>query len=230
MTAVLTSLLSSVSDHHLHGLATGFESAGTEVAAVTGPWDERMRAFQDGRVLAGWLCGLLHVELQNQGGWPYRAVAAQPSTRPDTLGLPVYYGDIVVARQSRRLGFADLEGATFAYNEESSLSGFRMMTDHLRAIGSDLSFFGGATKSGSHLASLELVANGSADCAVIDSTLIDDRVEGTDAIRVVTSLGPYPAPPLVTLPEDEDHVRSIAITAGWVGVADDAYDDLRSPR
>ncbi|MEX2280627.1 MAG: PhnD/SsuA/transferrin family substrate-binding protein [Acidimicrobiia bacterium] len=226
MTAVLASLLSPVSDHHLYGLVAAFRSAGTEVVTVAGPWDDRFEAFQDRQVLAGWLCGLLHVELRSQGDWPYRAVAAPPSTRPATLGRPVYFGDIVVADQSDRVTFKDLAGARFAYNEEGSLSGHRMMIDHLQAIGSDLSFFGGAIRSGSHVASLRLVANGSADCAIIDSTLIDDRVEGTDAIRVVTSVGPYPAPPLVTTPDDEDRVRSVAITAGWVGVADDAYDEL----
>lgn len=228
MTAGLTSLLSPVSDHHLDGLVTAFQSAGTPVETVDGPWDDRMRAFQNRQVLAGWLCGLLHVELQSQGGWPYRAVAAPPSTRPDSLGLPVYFGDVVVARQSDRLTFEDLAGATFAYNEKGSLSGYLMMIDHLHAIGHDLSFFGAAIKSGSHLASLQLVANGSADCAIIDSTLIDDRVDGTDAVRVVTSVGPYPAPPLVAMPENRERVRTVAQAAGWVEIADDSYARLRS--
>lgn len=230
MTAVLTSLLSPVSDHHLEEVAGAFRSAGTDVVTVTGAWDERFAAFGERQVLAGWLCGLLHVELQSRAEWPYLAVAAPPSTRPDTLGLPVYFGDIVVAGQSDRVAFEDLAGATFAYNEEGSLSGYRMMIDHLRSIGSDLSFFGGAMKSGSHLASLELVAHGSADCAIIDSTLIDDRVDGTDAIRVVASVGPYPAPPLVALADDQDRVRSVAIAAGWVEVAEHAYDELRPTR
>lgn len=230
MTPGLASLLSPVSDHHLDGLVAAFQSAGTPVETVAGPWDDRMGAFQNRQVLAGWLCGLLHVELQSQGGWPYRAVAAPPSTRPETLGLPVYFGDVVVARQSDRLTFEDLAGTTFAYNEEGSLSGYRMMLDHLRSIGSGLSYFGRTVKSGSHLSSLALVANGSADCAIIDSTLIDDRVEGTAAVRIVASVGPYPAPPLVALPEDEERVRSVAMTARWVGVADDDYVRLRSDR
>ena len=227
MTIGVTSLLSPASDHRLRGVTEALAQAGHDVAFVDGPWQSRLAALRDGIAVAGWMCGLLHVELSKEGDWPYRAVAAPPCTRDVSKGAPVYFGDVVVAPDSDVRDFLDLRGSRFAYNEVTSLSGYRMMMDLVALHDSDLSFFSQTIASGSHMASMRLVADGRADCAIIDSTLLDDRVEGTDAIRTLVSVGPYPAPPLVVAPELEDVLRSAATSSGWAPVADDEYSMLR---
>lgn len=223
MSIGITSLLSAASDHHVRALLPN----DLDGVFIDGPWEGRHAAMREGRAVGGWICGLLHTELRTRGDWPFEAVAAPPSTRPDHLGLPVYFGDVVVSGDSDVTEFAELEGRTFAFNEEGSLSGHRMMVDRLTAEGTDLSFFGRTVRSGSHLTSIQMVIDGTADCAIIDSTLIDDRVEGVDQIRIVNSVGPYPAPPLVAAVGEENTVRILGQAAGWIPVNEGAYDVLR---
>lgn len=223
MSLGITSLLSASSDHRVRALIA--QTAG--FSFVDGPWDERHAAMREGAAIGGWLCGLLHVDLGRSGQWPFVAVAAPPSTRPDHLGRPVYFGDVVVSADRDVAEFGELRGRTFAFNEESSLSGHKMMLDLLAAEGADLSFFGRTVRSGSHLTSIQMVIDGAADCAIIDSTLIDDRVDGVDQLRIVTSVGPYPAPPLVAAEGEENTVRILGQAAGWIPVDERAYDVLR---
>ena len=226
MSIGITSLLSPASDHRVRMLTDVLASTNHDVTFIDGPWQKRFDAMRDGTAVAGWLCGLLHVELAAGGAWPHHAVAAPASPRADSRGDPVYFGDVVVAPHSDVREFADLRGATFAYNEASSLSGYRMMMDLVALHGSDLSFFSRTTISGSHLASMRLVAHGDADCAIIDSTLVDDRAEGTELVRTLVSVGPYPAPPLVTGPGHEELFRSAAIRSGWAPIGEAAYSTL----
>ena len=228
MTIGVTSLLSAASDHRLRTVTEALAHAGHDVEFVDGPWQNRLDALRDGFAVAGWLCGLLHVELSTLGDWPYRAVAAPESTREVSKGDPVYFGDVVVAPNSDVRDFLDLRGSRFAYNEVSSLSGYRMMIDLVALHDSDISFFSETIASGSHLTSMRLVAEGVADCAIIDSTLLDDHVEGTDAIRTLVSVGPYPAPPLVAAPGFEDLLRSAATSRGWASIGDEEYSMLRA--
>jgi ABC-type phosphate/phosphonate transport system substrate-binding protein len=225
MSLGLTSLLSPVSDHRLHALIESFRESRLEVRFVDGTWAERRQALDDGDAEIGWLCGLLHADLQAGQRWPLHAVAAPRSSRDAARGQPVYFGDVVVAEKSPRRNMADLEGAVFAYNEEASLSGYRMMLDALGAAGKDLAHFGRSIQSGSHMASMDLVRTGDADCAIIDSTLIDDLEPA--GLVVIESIGPYPAPPLVAVPDHVESVGAAAAAAGWVRVDDRRYDTLR---
>lgn len=231
MSAGLTSLVSAVSDPAAVDLIDDLRQAGVDLEFVDGPWEARLAALRDGEAQVGWLCGLLHVMLQAQGDWPFEAVAAPRSTRPDVLGMPVYFGDVVVRGDSPHTVFGDLEGGVFAYNEESSLSGYHMMRDQLAMMGTDLTFFGETLRSGSHLESAALVAGGTADCAIIDSTLMDAAIPGTDRLRTLVSVGPYPAPPIVTT-----HAEAAALRAAldehtdWAPVSDDAYTGLHRLR
>jgi phosphonate transport system substrate-binding protein len=226
MTTALTSLLSPVSDHRVHRLVEELGRLGHDVRFLDAPWDERLRAARAGEVAGTWVCGLLHVELGSRGGWLYSAVAAPASSRPGTGGAAVYFGDVVVNRGAPYRTFDDLQGSTFAFNEEASLSGYRMMVDHLRSIGTDLEYFGTTRRSGSHRASLDMVLAGEADCAMIDSTITDEGIDGLDRVRIVHSVGPYPAPPLVVTPEWRDRVATAASAAGWRLTADSAYRSL----
>jgi ABC-type phosphate/phosphonate transport system substrate-binding protein len=230
MSEGMTSLLSPFSDPIARDLVGHLQQQGRDVRWIDGPWNNRVKSVRDGVATAAWLCGLLHITFQSEGGWPLTAVAAPRSERGGHVGSPVYFGDIVVAQDSPHLRFEDLAGTTFAYNEEGSLSGYWMMLDHLASLGLDLAYFGAKVRSGSHLASLQLVATGAADCAIIDSTLLDAGCPGSEEVRTVTSVGPYPAPPLVVHPGGADALRHAVIAhPGWAPVTDADYHGLRRP-
>jgi ABC-type phosphate/phosphonate transport system substrate-binding protein len=228
VTIGLTSLLSPVSEHHLAGLVGHLRRTGLDVSLLGGSWDDRMWALRSGEAAGGWLCGLLHATLDGAGEWPFQVVAAPRSPRADDARRPVYHGDVVVRSGAPQQTFADLEGTTFAFNEEASLSGFHMMRHHLVGLGSDLTYFSRTIATGSHLASLQSVADGTADCAVVDSMLMDDGAADGLSLRTVISVGPYPAPPLVARPHVFDDLRSaLAGNDVWSPVADGAYRGLR---
>ena len=228
MTLGITSLLSPASDHRVTSLVASARAGGIDIEFVDGGWEQRLDALRSGAAAAGWICGLLHVELQASTIWPLRAVAAPRATRSGLAGAPVYFGDVVVARDSPIREFSDLAGLSFTYNEAASLSGFRMMVARLTELGTDLGFFGSSFASGSHAESLRLVAQGAADCAVIDSTLMDDQVSGSDQVRILTSIGPYPAPPLIADPSVSQLARTAAEAAGWASLDEDVYAILRA--
>lgn len=197
MSTGLTSLLSSVADPLARSVAD--HASGENLVWIDGDWQERDAALTDGRAGAGWLCGLLHVIRHATGSWPFEVVAAPVCPRPQWEGAPVYFGDVVVRADSEVTDLAGLAGRRFAYNEEVSLSGHHMMRARLSSLGRDFGYFGSLVRTGSHLASLQAVLAGEADCAVVDSMVTD--VVADSRIRTVESLGPYPSPPIVVRPE-----------------------------
>jgi phosphonate transport system substrate-binding protein len=114
---------------------------------------------------------------------------------------PIYFSDVIVRRDSLFENFEDLRGATWAYNEVGSQSGYHIVRYKLAKIGADGSFFGKIVASGAHLNSLAMVLAGEADGAAIDSTVLAmaQREEPTLAnqIRIIEALGPSPIPPWV---------------------------------
>ncbi len=165
------------------------------------PWQEREQLLDDGRIQVGWMCGLLYAWKSHQDNNNLELLAA-PVMRGDRYqDRPVYFSDIIVRRDSRFFSFADLRNATWAYNEERSYSGYIVLSHHLASLNESISFFGPASVSGSHLNSLQMVVDGRADTAAIDSTILDcelhRRPELGSLIRVVETLGPSPSPPLI---------------------------------
>src|SRR5581483_11504435 len=88
---------------------------------------------------------------------------------PRAQGAPLYFSDVIVPAASRASCFDELAGGAWAYNDLCSLSGFHCL---LRKLGGRKRFFASLRASGSHLASIELVAQGLADGAAIDSNAL----------------------------------------------------------
>jgi phosphonate transport system substrate-binding protein len=171
--------------------------------------------------------------------------------QPRYQGQPVYFSDVVVRKDSPYQTFEDLRGATFAYNEPGSVSGYWTMRYHLATIGAFDGFFGRIIGSGGHVNSLKMILAGEIDTAAIDSTVLDVELAKTpelaDKIRIVEGLGPTPIPPWVvrrSLPEEQKRELREALVAiqaaedgrrlldgllvgGFSAVSDDYYDPVR---
>ena len=116
-------------------------------------------------------------------------------------GRPFYFPDVDVRRDSRFQSFADLRGASWAYNERGSQSGYHVTLYHLARLGEVGRYFGRTFGSGGHARSLRMVLAGEVDASAIDSTVLEWELarapELTARIRVIETLGPSPIPPLV---------------------------------
>src|SRR5919109_3608116 len=94
---------------------------GCAVELTEGRGYERLEAGQED---VAFVCGLPYVRL---AGGERRSVEllAAPILEGDRYGgRPIYYSDVVVARESSATCFADLRGASWAFNEPDSQSGF----------------------------------------------------------------------------------------------------------
>lgn len=137
-------------------------------------------------------------------GYPYRAELADDVTY---VGTPVYdidcaaghyFSVFVVRADDPRSSLREFADARFAYNEAMSQSGWAAPQTHA----SDLGFvFSNSVKSGAHLASAQMVAEGRADIAALDAVswrLMTRWDEFANNLRVLNTTIPTPALPLIT--------------------------------
>jgi phosphonate transport system substrate-binding protein len=114
---------------------------------------------------------------------------------------PVYFSDVIVRAEAPYQTFADLRGATFAYNQAASFSGYVLPRHHLLTLGETLDYFGATVATGSHASSMDWVQGKRADAAAIDSVVLEmewrQRPERAAEVRVVASLGPAAMPPVI---------------------------------
>ncbi len=164
-------------------------------------WVERHQQIDAGEVSVGWMCGL-----------PYVTRAAQPAANIKLLAAPVmagkrygaqpcYFSDMVVHQDSPFQQFADLRGATWAYNDPGSHSGYNIIRTTLASMGANGRFLGQAFCSGGHMKSLAMILQRKVDMAALDSTVLDwawqTQPDIRRHLRIIASLGPSPIPPLV---------------------------------
>ena len=164
-------------------------------------FEERERLLDSGEIHLGWICGLLYVFKTKYSRPNLDLLAAPVMGGRRYHNQPVYFSDVVVRRDSPCHTFADLRGARWAYNEPRSYSGYYLVIHHLDTLGESQNFFEGRVESGAHLNSLQMVINGRADVAAIDSTVLDNELAQrpglADQMRVIEVLGPSPIPPWV---------------------------------
>src|SRR6266571_5332589 len=164
---------------------------------------------------------------------------------------PIYFSDVIVRSDSPYTSFDDLGGCVWAYNERVSHSGCNLVCYSLLERGKSLDYFGKTVKSGSHLRSLEMVLEGEADAAAIDSHL-SDILRSRDKslagrLRVADVLGPSSIPPvvvsrrldnelkcklqdaLITMHLDDCGARQLreGLIERFVAVKDEDYGDIR---
>ncbi len=186
----------------------------------SGPAPNEPDPFATGRYDGAFICtppllSLRSVEL---------AGAAFVFDDPRADGRPLYFADVVARPDFQR--FEDLRGATWAYNDDQSLSGYYAMLLALRRKHQDISFFEALTPTGSHLASLQAVAQGQADAASIDSQTLRLYPDLAKELRVIDTWGPFPTHPIVLRRElDADAKRRIK--TGLLTMPINAYGVIR---
>jgi phosphonate transport system substrate-binding protein len=163
------------------------------------PWQERERLFDAGQIHVCWICGLPYVWKADHGQPSLELLVAPVMQGPRYQNCPVYFSDVIVLRTSQFQSFADLRGASWAYNEPHSHSGYNVVRAHLAILGETAGYFGRVIESGAHQTSLELLLAGAIDATAIDSTVLETELqrhpEIESRIRVVATLGPSPIPP-----------------------------------
>lgn len=165
------------------------------------PWQARERMLDEGSVDLCWICGLPYVRKAALSPGSMEPLVAPVMAGSRYGNVPVYFSDVVVHRDAPYFRLEDLEGATWAYNEPGSHSGYCVVCYELALKGKSLDFFGQVIESGSHQTSLALILKKEVDGSAIDSTVLELEIanhpEIASQIRIVGSFGPSPIPPWV---------------------------------
>lgn len=169
---------------------------------ISGPMQGDHDPFADGTADLGFVCSPSYLWLLAQPEPSIELVPAAFVFRdPRHRGAPVYFSDVVVRADHAARSFADLAGCTWGFNDECSLSGYFATLQKLHEIGCQGEFFGRRVRTGSHLASLELLLDGTIEGAAIDSTVLAHayrlRPELARRLRIVDGWGPFPIQPIV---------------------------------
>ena len=157
--------------------------------------------YDDAQVDVAFICGLPYV-LKQQDAQPTIELLVAPVLCGQRYSEPpVYFSDVIVQQGSSYQTFEDLAGCRWAFNEEISYSGYRVVDYFLGQQGYSWDFFGDVVRAGSHQNAMKMVQEGRVDAAAIDSQAFAvekiQRPELAEAVRVITSVGPSPMPPVV---------------------------------
>ncbi|MFQ5794211.1 MAG: phosphate/phosphite/phosphonate ABC transporter substrate-binding protein [Candidatus Bipolaricaulia bacterium] len=176
------------------------------------PWQERERLLDVDQIQVGWICGLPCVWKVDQPDSHIELLAAPVMRGARYQNRPIYFSDVVVYRDSRFHTFADLQGASWAYNEPRSHSGYNLVRYHLATLGETSGYFGKVVESGAHQTSLQMILDRQVDASAIDSTVLELELrrypEIRSQIRVIETLGPSPIPPWVILKSVPQKLRT----------------------
>lgn len=197
-------------------MAPIYAALGAYVGGMLGlptSFEQRLLDAMDDLTLASgefgvaFLCGLPFARREHAVPGRLVPLVAPVMSAPRYADRAVYFSDVLVRAESPAQRFADLSGARLCYNDAGSNSGYNVLRHHLiqhkeqHGLPADAPFFGKVLASGSHQQSIHLILNGEADCAAIDSTVLERQQQLTPAIaprlRSVTVLGPFPMPPMV---------------------------------
>lgn len=171
---------------------------------------------------------------------------------PQMYGETVYYSYLIVPAGSSASSLRDLRGASFAFTDPLSNSGYLVPTYQLFLLGeTPSSFFSSYILTYSHDNSVMAVVDKLIDGAAVDSLVYDyivaDNPELAAEIKIIARWGPYGIPPVVTSPSLERQLKqqlrdffldlhksdegamilkNLAIDR-FVVVPDDIYDSVR---
>ena len=182
-------------------------------------WQEREQMLDQGRIQAGWICGLPYIWKADRPQPAIELLAAPVMQGARYENRPVYFSDVIVHRDAAYQTFADLRGAIWAFNEPNSHSGYNITRYHLASLGETAGYFGKVIEAGSHQGALEMVLARQIDASAIDSTVLEVELRRRpfilDQIRIIEILGPSPIPPWVVSchlpPEHRSTIRRVLL-------------------
>ncbi|MCC5636586.1 PhnD/SsuA/transferrin family substrate-binding protein [Nostoc sp. CHAB 5844] len=147
------------------------------------------------------ICGLPLVRYSQVAANQLQPVVAPVMEAPRYQNRPIYFTDVIVNADSQLFSFADLAGKTLCYNDRGSNSGYNLLRHRLVQGQHPKNFFAQTIQSGFHQRSIRWVVEGLADCAGIDSVVLEQELRDfpdlSKHLRVVEVIGPCPMPPLV---------------------------------
>jgi phosphonate transport system substrate-binding protein len=158
-----------------------------------------------------------------------RSASYEPICAPVLLGeryrdRPIYFSDVIVRRGLDAASFADLRGASFAYNEPSSHSGYGVVRHKLVTMGETGGFFGRVVPTGAHMHSIAQVVAGTVDASAIDSHVLALEVRDDPALsehfRIIDALGPSTIQPVVAAAHVTARIRE-AVRGAFLRMAED---------
>jgi len=160
--------------------------------------------WADPSLLLAQACGYpLMTDLAGQ----VRFVATPRYAAPGCRG-PFHRSAVVVRVLERAQGLAELAGARLALNDETSGTGMNLLRALVAPLAGGRPFFGEVAVTGSHLASAEAVAGGTADLAALDCVTWAHlrRLRPTLAaqLRVLTWSAESPGLPLITARQTDE--------------------------
>lgn len=169
------------------------------IEAKTDPLDDQL--LQNDQWDLIFICGLPLIRHNRIAVKPLQLLAAPVMLGDRYENQPIYFSDIVVNAASNFKQFEDLAGTRFCYNDQGSNSGYNLLRyrllQHLDPRG--ISYFSHVQQSGSHQRSLQWIANGFADCAAIDSVVMEAELrqfpELRQSLRIIESMQ-SPMPPM----------------------------------
>jgi phosphonate transport system substrate-binding protein len=214
-------------------------------------WEVRERRFDAGQIDIAWICGAPYVRKADRPDASLELLVAPVMAAARYQQRPIYFSDVVVHRASPFREFADLRGASWAYNEPGSHSGYHVVRYYLARLGESSGYFGRVIESGAHQTSLQYILDRQVDAAAIDSTVLElvcaQRPEVRAQLRVIATFGPSPMPPWVIgrhiAPQLREQVRTLLLhmhedphgqailnrgqIARFAAVTDRTYDAIR---
>jgi phosphonate transport system substrate-binding protein len=171
------------------------------------------------------VCSLPYVTFEAEGRSPADPVAAPVLIGDRYGGLPIYFSDVIVHRDSPFGSFLDLRGRSWAYNETLSHSGYGITRYHLVRLGETRGFFSEVVEAGFHQEAIRLVARGEVDGSAIDSQVLEVELrlhpELREAVRVVEALGPSTIQPVAVSRRLDDDLRE-AVRDALISMHEDA--------
>jgi phosphonate transport system substrate-binding protein len=198
------------------------------------------------------ICGLPYVQLARGRPSPVTLLAAPVLAGARYGGRPIYYSDVIARRDAAWRSFADLKGASWAYNDPDSHSGYNITRYRLVQLGETQGFFGRVVQAGWHQRAIRMVCSGEVDASAIDCQVLAvelrDHPELAPQVKVIDTLGPAAIQPVVSasgapaglqagvraallaMADDEEGRHGLAhgFVERFVAVADADYDDIRS--
>ena len=191
--------LRPVTERWWSGLARHLRDCGVEGVPDTLTWpDDYQGHWRAPGLLFSQTCGYPYV---NVLGSAVKLVAT-PSYDAPGCERARYGAHVIVREGAEAQSVADLRGTRLAANGTGSYSGYHVWRRMLPAGDDPPSFFGEIVTSGSHRASIRLVAAGEADAGAVDcvthALLSDQAADELRGTRILTSSPTAPAMPFVT--------------------------------